>query len=587
LTSGALAKMEAPTAEPEVELALFEQDKENLRPKRTGRSARALQEVYCTDPKELADHRQEARQEFEARLEELSDDTELQHGAGNEKVVDLWLEYANWAAEMYPKTPSEERSVLERATNFLVEKPEFNSSPGHLKLWLRLAAMEREPQEIFYFLFSNNIGKAEPALYEEWAFVMERRKEYKRAYDLMLDGMFQCRNTPNAHDRLYNFQEALRRRMVDLDIWEEWSADPDMLSLRRPQRVSRPVLNPITSDEAKELNRPLESRPVESRRLSGGRRPAMMRVKGRPGFANVVCEDLDDDFPDFHEGRESLFSTSALVPRRAPEVESVRQKENKQTPEAAFAQPSARAKAGRRTKKPSSNAAGNRASDPSPALPVYVDDEFQGEVPKTCKEKPCLPPAASGEQKSKGGLKTPDCPSTTKASPGFARFTSLSPMKPSPTFASTPAAPQKESRRKRRAVREAAEETASSSLAASMSQLQIQEEPPAKRVCRKVEAATPHTPPRRKNNPAQSGQNGKSPQMERGWSPPRTSPRQGRRGSNTFSSGKSQKDSMSSKRSTKSDVDHEGLAGLEALQGMFGTRRGYGRSCSRLLVFED
>lgn len=28
----------------------------------------------------------------------------------------------------------------------------------------------------------------------------------------------------------------------------------------------------------------------------------------------------------------------------------------------------------------SSNAAGNRASDPSPALPVYVDDEFQGEA---------------------------------------------------------------------------------------------------------------------------------------------------------------------------------------------------------------
>lgn len=57
--------MEVTRVESEVtELALFEQDKENLRPKRTGRSARALQEVYCSDPKELADHRQEARQEF-------------------------------------------------------------------------------------------------------------------------------------------------------------------------------------------------------------------------------------------------------------------------------------------------------------------------------------------------------------------------------------------------------------------------------------------------------------------------------------------------------------------------------------------
>ncbi|CAL1147805.1 unnamed protein product [Cladocopium goreaui] len=74
---GALATMEVTRVESEVtELVLFEQDKENLRPKRTGRSARALQEVYGSDPKELADHRQEARQEFEARLVELSDDAE-------------------------------------------------------------------------------------------------------------------------------------------------------------------------------------------------------------------------------------------------------------------------------------------------------------------------------------------------------------------------------------------------------------------------------------------------------------------------------------------------------------------------------
>eukprot|EP00435_Cladocopium_sp_Y103_P058435 s90_g20.t1 len=53
---------------------------------------------------------------------------------------------------------------------------------------------------------------------------------------------------------------------------------------------------------------------------------------------------------------------------------------------------------------------------------------------------------------------------------------------------STPAAPQKESRRKRRVAQEAAEETASSSLAASMSQLHIREEPPAKRACRIPEA---------------------------------------------------------------------------------------------------
>lgn len=360
--------------------------------------------------------------------------------------------------------------------------------------------------------------------------------------------------------------------MMDLGLWSENSGGPRMLSMEEPERTSRPALNPISIEEAKELNRPQECRPVESRRLSGGR-PVLMRVKGQPGFANAIHEDLAEDRPVLPgEPRESLFDSSALVPRKAPEVESVRQKENKQKPEAAFALPSARATAGRRTKKStqgrSSNAAPCALASP---LPVYVDDEFQDG--KVFEDMPsCLPP--KGTRKSRGAAKvTPDSESP----------------RPPPC---TPAAPQKESRRKRRAAQEAAEETASSSLAASMSQLHIREEPPAKRACRIPEKptskpSTPQTPPRRRDPFAPRRRNGKSPGLERSWSPPRTSPRQPGRGSNTFSSAKSQKDTTSSQRSRKSELDQEGLAGLQALQGMFGTRRGYGRSCSRLLVFED
>mmetsp|Transcript_1953 Transcript_1953/g.2316 ORF Transcript_1953/g.2316 Transcript_1953/m.2316 type:complete len:94 (-) Transcript_1953:116-397(-) len=69
--------------------------------------------------------------------------------------------------------------------------------------------MERDPQEIYYFLFTNNIGKKDPALYEEWAFALETRKDYKQAHDLLFDGMFQCRNNTTAYQRLYANREAL------------------------------------------------------------------------------------------------------------------------------------------------------------------------------------------------------------------------------------------------------------------------------------------------------------------------------------------------------------------------------------------
>eukprot|EP00435_Cladocopium_sp_Y103_P039971 s1700_g10.t2 len=263
--------------------------------------------------------------------------------------------------------------------------------------------MEREPQEIFYFLFTNNIGKKDPALYEEWAFALERRKEYQKAHDLLFDGMFQCRNNSAACQRLSAIREALTMHMMDLGLWSENSGGPRMLSMEEPERTSRPALNPISIEEAKELNRPQECRPVESRRLSGGQRPVLMRVRGQPGFANVIHEDLDD-LPGLPEPRESLFDTSALMPRKAPEVESVRQKENKQKPEAAFALPSARVNAGRRTKKStqgrSSNAAPCALASP---LPVYVDEEFQDG--KVFEDKPSRLPLAKGMRKSRGATR--------------------------------------------------------------------------------------------------------------------------------------------------------------------------------------
>mmetsp|Transcript_51022 Transcript_51022/g.122095 ORF Transcript_51022/g.122095 Transcript_51022/m.122095 type:complete len:522 (+) Transcript_51022:65-1630(+) len=517
-----------------VELALFEQDKENLQPKRSGRCARVLQEVYSSDSRELTEQRQESQRNFEERLEELDADA-------REAKVQLWLEYANWAAEWYPTTPSEERSVLERATQSLAAMPDLNNDKGHLQLWLRLAAMEKEPQEIFYYLFTNHIGKQDPALYEEWASVLEKRQEHKKAHDLLFDGMFQCRHDRAAYDRLCSLREALKKRMKDLDIWRSESG-PTMLSMQEPARERRPVLNPISREEAAQFQRPLERRPAEQ--IADAHR-ALLRVRGEPGFSSVVCEE-DPLLPPL----ESILS--GLQPRRTPEIETIREKENKQTYTAVVPRANAAAR-GR----------GPRAQ-PRPTadfpLPVYVDDEFQDPKSQDSSRRPLerAPPSPCRGR----------TPGVRSASPAM----------------KTPRAPEKESRRKRAADAADEEEIASSSLALSLSQLRL--EPPTKRarVClaSAVRAEAPKTPPRRPRSlaPVRSQRS----QQSRSWSPPRTSPRN-RRGN--ASSGRSLTDPDSAKCATaQSEIDQEGIAGLQAIQSIFRQGSGYGRSCSRLLVFD-
>lgn len=453
-----------------VELAAWEQDKENVRPLRRGRDPAILAQAICMPRKADAspqvvdggapvfeDERQQRRQAFEAKITELTSTrpSEDQLPAVVERVVQLWYNFAQWAGQWYPRDPKEERAVLERATQALASEPSCREDERYLRLWLRLADLHKEPQEIFNFLWSNNVGETHAAFYEAWARSLERQRRFGEAEEAVGVGI--ARNAQPV-ERLVSYQRSLAARMQQRIRQSVEAAVDGTL----PQftagvgELSRPVFNSLTIEEASQLQRPCERRREQPQSLGLGATVV-------PGLPSLICLD------EFPEARSSIFdATSAWL--HPPLGESIVEKENLQVATGRVT----RAAPGRRRAPWQTTSAAVGTSD----FAVFVDPEFQAADPR---------PSAV----------TATAMSVPAASPGYAsvRQSVSSSARPRP-WAKEPAAaanrslggrmkedPLGKDLRRSRPWDTAVGAEAASALADSLSGLSLGDGPPPKRAC--------------------------------------------------------------------------------------------------------
>lgn len=443
-----------------------------MQPKRSGRNVNTLATVFGNELKKGSEVLDEDRAKKKAEFEALLRQATLEAAGGEEelgaqegmqqadsdmaaqskvgRVLQLWFDYATWAAEWYPSTPSEERAILERATRSLASEPSCKNDPRYLRLWLRLADMQKDPQELFCFLWRNDMGCTHSAFYEAWASFLVGQSRYCEAAEVVSAGLMREACPSN---RLRSFQEALASQVQSrLQNSEFYSQTGDSMA-------QRPTLNPITADEARSLTRPLEQRalqPIDLGDLSSA-------AAGLPGGVSngILGNYFDESNLELEQRRTSIFDAQAdwTLP---PATARVANKENAATavafPWDVRSQQSAGNRRGRRSNR---NQQQQQPTLVSPALPVFIDPEFESD--------------SSNQVGDVSGLSGTACA-------GLVLHARGSQME-SKQLPSTPVDRQRGARQRRRAPVDEEDELTFASLAADLSGLRLRDEPPAKKMC--------------------------------------------------------------------------------------------------------
>eukprot|EP00930_Biecheleria_cincta_P016380 TRINITY_DN13347_c0_g1_i1.p1 TRINITY_DN13347_c0_g1~~TRINITY_DN13347_c0_g1_i1.p1 ORF type:complete len:666 (+),score=113.75 TRINITY_DN13347_c0_g1_i1:30-2000(+) len=479
-----------------VELAVLEANKENVQPKRSGRNVNTLATIFGKEltkgPEVLDEDRAKKKTEFEALLrqatseaageeEELPAQEDTTQRATNSgiaatstgavgRVLQLWFDYAAWAAEWYPSTSSEERSILERATRSLASEPSCKGDPRYLRLWLRLADKQKDPQELFCFMWRNDIGCTLSAFYEAWALFLVGQSRYYEAAEVVSTGLVREACPSN---RLRSFQQALASQV----LFRLQNSDLD--SQAGDSMPQRPTLNPITADEAKCLTRPLEQRPLQP--IDPCNVP--FAAAGLPGLGSnsVAGTYFDESSLEPEQRRTSIYDAQAdwYLP---PATAQVANKENTATA-VAFPWDAQRqhqqAGGSRRGRRMNPNQ--QRPALPSPALPVFIDPEFQGDISDNVRD--VSKPSGTARASSLGTEGTELTSPRKPACSGLISHAKGVLLTESMQHPSTPVDRQRGTRQRRRAFLDEEDELTFASLAADLSGLRLREEPPAKKIC--------------------------------------------------------------------------------------------------------
>lgn len=187
-----------------INIDVIESSKENIQSLPSGRSARALAQVYSgstpststrsTGPLKqvLTPSHSEAendgrRAEFERELAEEIDDSD--------DPLDIYDRYVKWTLDAYPSAQGTAASgllpLLERATQPFVSSPQYANDPRYLKLWmLYIKFFSDNVMETFRFLVQHEIGSSLALFYEEYAGWLEAEGRWVQAeeiYSLGLD----------------------------------------------------------------------------------------------------------------------------------------------------------------------------------------------------------------------------------------------------------------------------------------------------------------------------------------------------------------------------------------------------------------
>ena len=144
-----------------IDFNVIEGHKENIQALPSGRSAKALAQLYSPpllganpSPSNIEDGNSEKRREFEKELQTIDE---------ADDPLDVYDRYVKWTLDAYPSAQSTNSGLLpllERATKAFQSSTHYKNDPRYLKIWLHYIRMFSDaPREVFVFLARHGIGE--------------------------------------------------------------------------------------------------------------------------------------------------------------------------------------------------------------------------------------------------------------------------------------------------------------------------------------------------------------------------------------------------------------------------------------------
>lgn len=172
-----------------IDFEVIEGQKENIQSIPSGRSARALANLYSVSqlqpqltptPSDTTNLNDANRQEFEAELSSIAE---------SDDPLDIFDRYVKWTLDAYPSAQATKESqllpLLERATKTFLNNTQYKNDPRYLKLWLiYIRSFSDAPRETFAFLARHNIGESLALFYEEFAAWLEGAGRWQQAEEI-------------------------------------------------------------------------------------------------------------------------------------------------------------------------------------------------------------------------------------------------------------------------------------------------------------------------------------------------------------------------------------------------------------------
>ncbi|CAE6343568.1 unnamed protein product [Rhizoctonia solani] len=258
---------------PTVDISVIEHQKENIIPRKHGRSAVALSNLLSAPrpqlAKQLADGHAKHQEAVQVALEE------------DEDPMAAYVAYVDWVVECYPAGSNSESGLvplLERATREFREDPRYINDLRYLKLWICYAGIVEKPETIYAYLLANDIGSVWELFYTEYANTLERGHNMRKADEIYQLGIAR---KAKPLKRLQQRYEEFQKRMLAAPAGS--SADVDeVMAPAPPAPTARKVLGERTKATSSADSDPFVVSSSSSRANNNGARIPVFRDGDQP-----------------------------------------------------------------------------------------------------------------------------------------------------------------------------------------------------------------------------------------------------------------------------------------------------------------